>query len=270
MKKVLTIASLLASALWLGAQPASAQCWGWSCGPFGFWRVQWYSASPQYYGAYGRCATQGNTNACANGQCKVNAPESNPAAQEEEEVEVNNPEPVQPLNADEASAIDDWNPLDLLAEIDASKEEVQAPQEKARVIQEESQDVPSPCGHVILYDDATCAPESDEVTPMVARCLAAANAERARRGLRALRLRTDLTTRAQIHANNMAARGGMFHFSCSDLAGWNYATPEAAVAGWTSSPAHAAHLFNGAYGAVGFGVSWSAFGPFWSCYLYRE
>ncbi|MCF0234747.1 MAG: hypothetical protein HUK22_07205, partial [Thermoguttaceae bacterium] len=96
------------------------------------------------------------------------------------------------------------------------------------------------------------------------------NAARARAGICPLKLRYDLTERAQTHAQAMATRGGMFHFSSSDLAGWNYATPRAVVFGWSQSPAHAAHLYSGRYNAVGFGVCRGAFGPFWSCYLYRE
>ncbi|MEU3980884.1 CAP domain-containing protein [Streptomyces sp. NPDC026672] len=124
----------------------------------------------------------------------------------------------------------------------------------------------------------TAAPSSPKpaapASGTAARIVQLVNAERAKAGCSALTLDATLTKAAQAHSADMAAHRNMSHTGSdgSDPGGritaagytwsaygenvaYGYATPEAVMAGWMSSPGHRENILNCSFKEIGVGLA---------------
>lgn len=132
-----------------------------------------------------------------------------------------------------------------------------------------------PCGdhHCCTADacalsDASCPIR--EVVKRVATLLDVANATRARYGLPALKLDTNLEAGSQYQASFCSRIGGLQHAAgYAEILAQNYQGIETALNQWINSPAHRALLLNGAYRFAGVGMVRDASGRVWCAMRFR-
>ncbi|WP_345548273.1 CAP domain-containing protein [Streptomyces lannensis] len=117
---------------------------------------------------------------------------------------------------------------------------------------------------------AAGAPASGDV----ARVVELVNAERAKVGCSPLTVNAKLTKAAQAHSEDMAAHANMSHTgsdgsapgdritragydwsSYGENVAYGYATPEAVMAGWMSSPGHKANILDCGFKEIGVGLA---------------
>ena len=97
---------------------------------------------------------------------------------------------------------------------------------------------------------------------------AAANRHRAQYGLPVQELDESLCEIAQRWAENMAARGVMYHGGGEQIIGMGYPNAEACVQGWINSPGHRVWVL-GRNPRVGFGSAYGAGGRIFYAGVYR-
>ncbi|MGN0930264.1 MAG: CAP domain-containing protein [Thermoguttaceae bacterium] len=116
--------------------------------------------------------------------------------------------------------------------------------------------------------DANCPIR--EVVKRVATLLDVANATRARYGLPALTLDTNLEAGSQYQASFCSRIGGLQHAAgYAEILAQNYQGIETAMNQWINSPAHRALLLNGAYRFAGVGMVRDAYGRVWCAMRFR-
>lgn len=109
-----------------------------------------------------------------------------------------------------------------------------------------------------------------EVVKRVATLLDVANATRARYGLPALTLDTNLEAGSQYQASFCSRIGGLQHAAgYAEILAQNYQGIETAMNQWINSPAHRALLLNGAYRFAGVGMVRDAYGRVWCAMRFR-
>ena len=119
--------------------------------------------------------------------------------------------------------------------------------------------------------------------------VARVNAERARRGLAALRLAPELMRSAALHSQDMATHNFISHTgsdgssagermrrtgynwtACAENVAAGYDSPASVVAGWMASSGHRANILNPNYKDVGAGYAYgdgSTYGHYWTLNL---
>lgn len=97
---------------------------------------------------------------------------------------------------------------------------------------------------------------------------AAATKHRSQYNLPEQELDEELCQQAQRWANNMAARGYMYHGGGEQVVAHGYATPEACIRGWIYSPGHRVWVL-GRNGRCGFGCQKGANGRWYYAGVYR-
>ncbi|MFI9804543.1 CAP domain-containing protein [Streptomyces sp. NPDC052301] len=125
---------------------------------------------------------------------------------------------------------------------------------------------------------ASAAPSTPKATAtasgVTARIVQLVNAERAKVGCPALTVNAKLTEAAQAHSADMAAHQNMSHTgsdgsspgdritgagyawsSYGENVAYGYATPDAVMAGWMSSPGHRANILNCSFKEIGVGLA---------------
>lgn len=131
------------------------------------------------------------------------------------------------------------------------------------------------CGdHHCCTADACALSDSNcpirEVVKRVATLLDVANATRARYGLPALTLDTNLEAGSQYQASFCSRIGGLQHAAgYAEILAQNYQGIETAMNQWINSPAHRALLLNGAYRFAGVGMVRDAYGRVWCAMRFR-
>lgn len=137
---------------------------------------------------------------------------------------------------------------------------------------------PVALGFVLVVVCSTVADEGKKPEPLKLSAeetavIAAVNAERAKLGVNALKAQLQLFDAARAHAANMAkqqklahdldgqsafdritATGYKYGYAAENI-GWNYPTPQAAIAGWMTSDAHRANMLNKDYVEIGVAVA---------------
>ncbi len=132
-----------------------------------------------------------------------------------------------------------------------------------------------PCGdHHCCTADACALSEANcpirEVVKRVATLLDVANATRARYGLPALTLDTNLEAGSQYQASFCSRIGGLQHAAgYAEILAQNYQGIETALNQWINSPSHRALLLNGAYRFAGVGMVRDAYGRVWCAMRFR-
>lgn len=119
--------------------------------------------------------------------------------------------------------------------------------------------------------DEAKKPEKLQLTPEETAIIEGVNAERAKHALPALKPHPRLFAAARSHAANMAqqqkfahdldgksafdritASGYQYGYAAENI-GWNYRTPQDAIAGWMASDAHRANILNPHHIEIGVG-----------------
>jgi uncharacterized protein YkwD len=135
-----------------------------------------------------------------------------------------------------------------------------------------------------------CAPAvSAPVATIQQQVVSLTNQQRARVGMRALSINGSLTSAAQAHANDQAARDTMSHTGSDGsnagtriqrtgypVRNWGenvaagYSTPDAVVVAWMASPGHRANIVSGSFTQIGVAVAYAADGTaYWAMELGR-
>jgi uncharacterized protein YkwD len=141
-------------------------------------------------------------------------------------------------------------------------------------------------GLLALQTGSVAAAPAQNDPGLVARVLELTNSERQKAGLNPLTLNSELSDAAQTYSQVLAT-SGCFQHTCgsvpnfaervgqSGYSGWTalaeniaagYATPEAVVAGWMSSPGHRANILSPKYTEMGIGLvsGGGQFGAYWT------
>lgn len=122
-------------------------------------------------------------------------------------------------------------------------------------------------GCCLLFAAVSAAPKLTE-SPRIQEMYQSASRYRSQSGLPAQTLDEELCRQAQRWADNMAARGMMYHGGGEQVIGQGYPTGDACVRGWINSPGHRVWVL-GRQGRCGFGAQRGANGQWYYAGVFR-